>query len=206
MYFISVFILGSGLLLFCLKKRMRSWPELGIYMFLLLLIELFSKQLGSAFENNNLIVFSISSYLHFAFLSCIYFRLFSKSHYIWLFLYLIIGVLPAIIFNANNLKSTEEFQSYDRAIYNIVIMSYSLILIYNTLTTGEERKKVLLFNSATLLFFALDTFLAIATNYLIHANLDLVVWFWFVRAICLQLFYVSLIYLIWPDGRILKLH
>ena len=65
----------------------------------------------------------------------------------------------------------------------------------------KVNKKENILNNSILLFFCVDAFLAIATDYLINNSLIIVSWFWTFRAVLLQVFYVSLIYYLWKGVK-----
>lgn len=93
-------------------------------------------------------------------------------------------------------------QHYDQTPYSFTIMVYSLMYFYaliNKNIVTIHARNVL--NGAILLFFTLDTFLAIGAKYLVTENLFLVIYLSFFRAIFLQLFYSTLIYYGWKSSK-----
>ncbi|WP_375560886.1 hypothetical protein ACE193_24840 [Bernardetia sp. OM2101] len=97
---------------------------------------------------------------------------------------------------------TINFNSYDRAIYSFAVMLLSMVDIY-FMVGGKIKfsKSRMLLNNTVLVFFALDTLLAVSNNYLVSENIELVAWFWFLRALALQVYYISLIYYLQKDGK-----
>lgn len=198
LHIVSVIILSFGTLYY-FARRFRSHPEFGAYIIGLFLFELFSQKIG-VILHNNLLLFSISSFFHFLFLTFIYtYRLFGITRF-KLLLIIVLGSIPLCISSWSS-DSTSTFQSYDRLFYDLIIILYTLVFYYKIILGSEWSKHAILLNGAGLLFFALDLFLAAATNFLVNQNLELVSWFWTGRAICLQFFYGLLIYYLWKDGK-----
>lgn len=204
-YISSISLLCIGVILYIKNTHFRNLKEFGFYLMTLFSLELLSKQLAVLLDNNNLIIFSISSFTHFSFLSFIYFKHFFKLDRKWFLLAILIGIIPLLFLTKNALDNLPSFQSYDRAIYSSVIVLYCLRLFHQSLFRSNVSNSVLFFNVATLLFFSLDVFLAVTTNFLIHADLPLVSWFWSIRALFLQTFYLSIIYFLWKHGKTLQL-
>lgn len=199
---VSIFILGFGLFFSLKGKTFSTYLLFGIYFFILFMVELFSKKIGVLLGNNNLILFSFSCLIHFIFLTLIYAKYFFNIKRKHTLAIILIGSIPLFVFNTNWIPDSIKFESYDRALYSLIFVIYSLTYFYQTIKTTPLRNYGLILNASVLIFFSLDVFLAVGTNYLINENLTLVSWFWTIRALFLQLFYVSLIHFIWKDGKI----
>jgi len=195
--FISIFLLICGIGTWGFKAfRHQMYCGLG-YFLILLLFEIVSYLLSG----NNLFMLSISSFVNFAFLTYFYCAYFFKKSIKKIIPIILIGTIPMIISLILG-YSFQNFQSYDRALYSFAIMLLSLYYFYWILNENEKAsRESIILNSFVLLFFSIDTFLAVGTNYLINENLMLVAWFWFFRAIFLQLYYGSLIYYSWQIGK-----
>ncbi len=195
---ITFLVLGFGVLFLSVTESKFKKIPVIIYLGILLLIEM----LSVVVFKDNLYLFSLSFFLHFSFLVFYYFRVMFKYENI-LFTVLLIGVggVPMAV-NLSVGYSTSSFQSYDRLLYDFIIMILSLSYFYVSLGRNDISKSSLVFNGFVLAFFTIDIFLAAGTNYLINESLLLVAWFWFFRAILLQLYYCSLIYHTWKTGKI----
>ncbi len=203
--YFSIICLALGIIMY-LKKFRESHHEIGIYLIILILFECFSKKVGTLL-GNNLIIFLASSFFHFCFLTQIYFNHFFKIKSSWKWSLIAVGAIPFIMQSVSLYNiDTNEFQSYDRAAYDLLIVIYTLLIYLKIARQKIWTKGLLFLNGAILLFFGLDIFLAISTNFLINQSLSVVSWFWMLRAICLQLFYVSLIYYLWNNGKTQQHH
>lgn len=193
--FLSAFILFFGVIFFIRIKF--NWGY--FYILILFFFEIGSRILGHFFKSN-ILIFNISFFIQFAFLTHFYF---SKVYLINKNLknsVISLGFLLLLLAYLNAIPS--YLQPYIRVIYSFTIMLYSLGYIYLLLKERITYKKyTTLLNSSILLFFCIDAFLAIATDYLINNSLLLVSWFWMFRAIFLQLFYGTLIYYVWKTGK-----
>jgi len=195
--YVSMAILVLGLILFGQGKSGKVNYWFYLYFGVLLGIELLSYNSRS----NNLFLFSIASFINFAFLFYYYGTHIFKVETRKLIPVILIGMAPMII-GLSSADSSLNFQSYDRFIYSLCIMLLSLYTFYFMLNQDETvSKEQIILNSAVLLFFTVETFLAIGTNYLINESLMLVAWFWFLRVILLQVFYGSIIYYAWQIGK-----
>jgi hypothetical protein len=169
----------------------------------LYLIVLFLTEFASIFALNtieNITIFiSVSFFMHFAFLTHFYL---SKIYLLNNKLKTGVISLGVVLLLLNIIGTQNQYHFYGRFIFSVVITLYSLIFIYQFLKERITYKKELfIFNSSILLFFCIDAFLAIASDYLINNSLVIVSWFWFFRAVLLQLFYISLIYYLWKTGK-----
>lgn len=200
-YLISMAVLLLGIVLqaFFGKHRIRNWHL--AYSLSLLVIEFAGYYIGLLLKESNSFLFSISAFVHFAFLTVLYrksFGLFRKAH---LGLLIALGTIPMLLQLAIPFE-LPVFSSFDRLIYDLAIMVYGLT--YFLWTTSDklilQRKKFIL-NCSILLLFSVDALLAIGQDFLFNGSLLLIAWFWFFRVLLLQLFYGSLIYYAWKPGK-----
>jgi len=189
---LSILILIFGSSLYFFKKSKVS--SIYIYILVLLLFEIASRILGYLFKSNYLIL-SFSFFIHFLFLTYFYFSKIYRVNKLKKYSVIGLGLIILIISN--------YIQPYDRFIYSLTITCYSLFYVYIWLK-GNLRTDIRhnLLNGSILLFFCIDAFLAIGTEYLITNSLELVSWFWFFRAILLQLFYITLVYFVWKTQKV----
>ncbi len=154
----SIALLCFGILVFWLKKKLSYTLPVGVYLFGLLLIEMLSLIWGHYFRKSGLILFTLSFFLHFVFLSVFYQNHLFQLKRKWVILTIGLGALPLFLSQITSNVPT-GFQSYDRAIYSFVIMLYSLYFLYQLIQGRNWKPEEVLLNSSVLIFFALDTFL-----------------------------------------------
>ncbi len=185
--YLSVVTLTIGALLF-----FRSKPFFFYYVIVILVIEILS-----FFGTSNLSLFSISYYLHFFFLTKYIIQKFFNWNRLNLSIFLGVMTLPMIYTLIAN-HNTLSFKSYDRILYNFLIVLVILFAMYSYLkrVTGTISSDIF-FLFATLVFFSLDFILALSTNYLIRQKIKFIEFIWLFRVICLILFYISVVYLMW---------
>ena len=199
-YFSILLLLLSSL--FFLKNRYKKSYWIKTYLFLLLGLE--TLVLFLYFQStNNLFIFTISFLVHFLFLTQFYFSKVFSIQKKKICLTIGVGFLPllfAIIFK-NNIA---YFSPYDRVLYSLIIMGYALFYILHMIQGRiNTNKPQIILNNSILLFFTIDAFLALATDFLINKKLlQVVAGFWFFRAILLQIFYGSLIYYGWKNHKV----
>lgn len=193
---ISILILFFGTIFYFLRKQSKN-TILFIYVIILFLFEVTSVFTGLLLKVTDTILFSLSFFIHFVFLTHFYFfetHLFKSK-----FKNKVIG-LAVLILLLNFIVPQNYFDV--RFIYSSTITFYSLMYLYRFINETREVGKLEVFlNGSILLFFCIDAFLAIATNYLITKSITLVSWFWFFRAVLLQFFYVCLIYYLWKKVK-----
>lgn len=202
----SIALLLTGIIVFVRKRwHLKQYYLLGFYLASLLVIELTSIVLGHFFGISGLVLFTLSFFIHFVFLSIFYQKYLFQLKRKWVVLTIGLGILPLLLSQTTRDLPT-GFQSYDRAIYSFVIMLYSLYFLYQLVGGVRREREEMILNSGVLIFFALDAFLAIGTNFLVNESLVLVGWFWIGRALTLQFFYASMIHFLWRTGKIPKHH
>lgn len=191
--YISILIVLFGVFICILNKNKNNWE--CIYLVVILLFEVCSF-FPDLLVNRDITLFINFSFLvHFVFLTHFYIhkRVFKKS-------IIIVGFLLLLSICLNIVPS--YFKLYLRFIYSLAITFYSLMYMYGVLKERiKVNKKENILNNSILLFFCVDAFLAIATDYLINNSLIIVSWFWTFRAVLLQVFYVSLIYYLWKGVK-----
>jgi len=185
--------------LLCISKKVKyNWTNL--YLIVILLFETSSFFIDDFLKGSIAFFISLSFFTHFVFLTHFYlFKIYLLNNK------LKTGVisLGIVLLLLNIIGTQNQYHFYGRFIFSVVITFYSLIFIYQFLKERIAYKKELfIFNSSILLFFCIDAFLAIASDYLINNSLVVVSWFWMFRAVFLQLFYISLIYYVWKTGKI----
>jgi hypothetical protein len=166
-----------------------------------LTMESISLFIGLYLTGNFLFLFTPFFFIHFFFLTYFYcssvFQVSSTKRNIILGL----GLFPFLTYILPE-PYRSFLQYYDRAPYSFIIMVYSLIYfraLLNSHIPSIHSRNIL--NGAILLFFTLDTFLAIGTKYFITENLLLVASFWCIRVLFLLLFYCTLIYYGWKSSK-----
>ena len=198
----SIFLLIVGLFI-AIHTKQSTLRDLGIaYLSLLLFFELTGELLDLYF-GQNLILFSISSFIHFVSLGIVFFYI-RRIHFKWFLYFFTAGSIPLInnVFFMHS-ETILTFYSYDRVIYSLVNIVLCLIYFYHAFRRPQKSSTaLLLFMSGGLLFFTIDCFLSLGTDYLVQESLTLVAWFWFLRALILHLFYGSIIILSWKNGKI----
>lgn len=198
--FLSLIISTSGVII-C--KSSKSSSELFPYLLSISILEFIAVLYPKITGQPNIFLFSLAFFIHFLFLTRIYLYNFIKTKRIIVNVIILFGILPMIITHLFVENSPQSYVSYDRAFYSFFITLLSL-LYFNViiLKPTEIPKHYIVINTSVLLFFSVDTFLALATNYLIQEKfIRTVGWFWLGRALLLQFFYISLIYYGWKEGQ-----
>jgi hypothetical protein len=173
------------------------------YVCTLFVIESIGLYLNLYDKKGVLFLIGFSFYLHFAYLTYFYSKLVFKLENIYHYALQLIGLLGFAWMMQPDIAST-KIAYYARIPYSLAITGYSLVCFYYLIKESNQTRNMPLWvlNSAILVFFALDAFLATGTEYLMNREyLHLVAWFWFFRAIFLQLFYLALIYYGWKSHR-----
>lgn len=196
----SIVLLLFGICLLFLKKKKIEWAQ--YYLISSLLLECMVMYIGVYLEQNMLILFTISFFIHFIFLTYFYNKKIFKIKSTTQNLLVGFGALPLLLYCTTD-SSIIWLQDYARIPYSLIISLYSLGYFY-ALMMGKLSSEyfVNILNGNILLFFTVDAFLGTGTVYLIkEQHLQLVAWFWFFRAVFLQLFYAALIYYGWQMNK-----
>lgn len=192
-------LVGCAIMIF--PKRRRKSNTVLAYLSALFIIEGSCNVHAILFGTQNLYLFSISSYLHFAFLSVIYFKnLLNVPLRVYLPI-IAIGILP-LLWGLHFQSTAVGFQSFDRSFYSFSIMIYALYYWYWLIKKERlQRNSQFHFNVAVIAFFSMDAFLAVGANFLVNESLILVAGFWIVRALLLLFYYWSVIKHSWKIGQ-----
>lgn len=162
---------------------MRSVAPL-IYVFSLLIFEI----TGELILTNNIILFSLSALFNFIFI----FSFFRINNFKYLIFSIPIIHLVTIIILPNVI---EEHSNDIRLFYNFLILLMAILIVKRILLNEKNLKiKSIIFPFIVVFFFSLDFFLGIPFDFLTQQSLEVVAFFWFLRAIALQCFYISIIY------------
>jgi hypothetical protein len=196
---ITILVFGFFVTLLSKKHDHKNW--LLAYLSCLLVMESLSLVTGVHLESYFPYLFIPFFFIQFLFLNHFYcssvFQLSSTKRNTILGL----GLIPFLTYLLPE-PYRSFFQHYDQTPYSFTIMVYSLMYFYALINKNIaiiHARNVL--NGAVLLFFTLDTFLAIGAKYLLTENLSLVTYLSFFRAIFLQLFYGTLIYYGWKSSK-----
>ena len=88
--------------------------------------------------------------------------------------------------------SVEHFQAYSTLLFNAVILWIALYFLYYNLRSQKlYALPRLYFNYACLLFFSIDLFMAISSNFLVNAPIQAVFTLWLVRFVSLLWYYYA---------------
>lgn len=197
----SSVLLLAGIVFLMLPERRKKSGLVLVYVALIFTIEVSCNMHAMLYNTQNLYLFSISSYLHFAFLTYVFYhKLLKLSAKVFVPL-ILLGLVP-LYFNLNPEVSIVSFQSFDRSIYSFIIMLYGLFYLYTLMRRQQLQKtKSLRFTISVVLFFSIDALLAVGANFLVNEHLALVAGFWIFRALLLHLYYWSVIYYLWKIGK-----
>lgn len=179
----------------------RSWANWAYkYLFVLLVIELSSFVLGVLLKRNDYILLVFSSFAGFVFLTQYYsknIKLFNSK------IRMSMLGLGVFLFLISFLDVVKPFIPIILYIYSVSITTYSLLYFYKLVKSKIENKSYNnMLNYGVLFFFCLDTCLSIASKFLTQEVLIYVSWFWFVRVLFLQFFYITLINYLWKTGKV----
>lgn len=110
-------------------------------------------------------------------------------------------ILAEIIFSPW-LYTRNGFFSISKPIANFSITLLCLIKYYQIVTTQKKKENQnLALNAIVLTFFSINLLIFLSINFLITNNPTIVGYFWFFNLITVILFYISLIILLWQNGR-----
>jgi hypothetical protein len=198
----SIAILAFGVLFTTIQKSHKDKNWLLAYFSCFLSIEISQIVIGAHLETNTFFMFISVFFIQFLFLTYFYFSTVFQLSPAKRNTILFIGLLPFLVYALPDSYGS-FLQYYARAPYSFTIMVYSLMYFYalinGSITTINSRN---ILNGTVLLFFTLDLFLALGFMFMITENLlQLNAWFWFIRAIFLQLFYIALIYYGWKSSE-----
>lgn len=199
---VSIILLAVGLVINIVQNNSKDRRWITNYLASLLFLEGVVLYVGAYLERNTLFLFSVSFFIHFVWLAYFYNREVFEFPYSFYITLITIGFLLLLLHLTTNNNLT-WLQPYARIPYSLIITLYSLgyfyALVRGKIATNYPRD---LLNTAILLFFGIDTFLATGTPYLIKREyLQIVAWFWFFRALLLQSFYIALIYFGWKSSQ-----
>lgn len=95
-----------------------------------------------------------------------------------------------------------KFQSYARVIDAFIIVVFSMLFFFDKLSKGTDPKETTLtLNTIILIFFSLNLVFLLPINFLVSKSYQLVFYFWFGYMVLTLLFYLSITFAIWKDGR-----
>jgi len=199
--YISITILLVGVAL--LRNPDSSIQKIGLgYLLCILAFETMGRVYPKLMNQSNLFVLSLSSFVHFAFLGYLYGYYFYRIKLTTLAWIIGLGMLLALR-NLNFLPEVSTFNTYDRAVYSFLMMLMALWTMYGLITRKLIlSKRTISLNLAVFIFFTIDAFLALPTNYLVNTPKEVVVFFWLTRALALQAYYIVLIQYLWQTGKI----
>lgn len=179
------------------KRIWGSWAYK--YLLVLLVMELSSFVLGILFKRNDYILLLLSLFISFIFLTHYYakeVKLFKPK--------IKVGILGMgiFLFLISFLEIINPFIPIILYVYSVGITFYSLFYFYKLVKNEIENKSYnTMLNYGVLSFFCLDACLSIASKFLTQETLIYVGWFWFVRVLLLQFFYITLINYLWKTGK-----
>lgn len=207
--FLSPAALAVGVLLAAFNFRKNTpvaWLIAG-YLFCALAVDMLSRYWGIFSESkNNLIFLSITGVVDLVFFSLLYGRRYFGSKRQIALPALTVLVVGGVIYNlwykGFGQEYVAEYHSYDKLVCDGVIVVYALANMFDVLNgKGPLRTEIIRVNGAVLLFFSLDLLISLATNFLINAGLNFVVYFWLIRLALLLILYSILIYTLWLTGK-----
>ena len=192
---LNILILAIGFVLAVFKKQTTITIS---YLISIVLIELIA-----TYGEVNLVLFSISYYLHLLYLGyyiLVHLFRWKKRKFLYFSLLFTIPMLLSLGFN----KEVSSYQSYDRLLYILCIIILLIVALFRyfdgRLFLSNAHITIFLI---ILFYFGIDFIIALTTNYLINEHLNLVGWIWLFRAFCLLLFYTALVNLTWKTGKTL---
>ena len=188
----------------CICQRRRR-DDLKIYFLIVfLLTDILSRFSREWFGlNGNLYLFSWSAFAEYCFFGLLYTRHFITKNITqlkWLFPFL--GVL--LLVNLGRISVAFElnhFQVYDRLFVDGLILILTLCHIYIIIDSKVKvTKDEQFFNIILLLYVTVDLFMSSTINFMVNAELSLVLSFWFIRLIFMILLHIQLVSEIWKNG------
>lgn len=190
---ITIILLFVGLVQHFWVRANTSPKNVRTYLFFLFCLECLSLFYSIFGNGENIFLFGLAPFINLFFFLKIQ-KSFIENIAKSLSYVLMIASIPTAILFYSFSSNKEGFQGYSLLICGAIIVLISAFYTY-FIVSGRFPidKNTLRFNYAALLFFSMDVFLSIPSNFLINASV-LIVWvFWIIRWLLLVNFYVSLI-------------
>lgn len=186
-----------------------SWRLILAYLVVCLVVDLLYRYLGFySHSKYNLFMIPIFGFLELSIFSVLYYKYIfqNKSKSLLIF---IVTILLLILYEViSTLKSShkESFHSYGKVVADASIVFFCLIY-YWRVVKGQIpiNSEYNFLNSVVFVYYSVNLLLYLPVNFLVNAKLTLVIFFWVVNLISMVLFYLILIYLIWQNGKTLKI-
>lgn len=161
-----------------------------IYFFVLLAIEIYSEILSYNLELLLLCYITHLLFLSYVFIQNKFVAIHAKDNRVKLFLGVLVSSQLLIAYSG-----LDSYHYWARISTNFIIVvcsfMYFIRLYLDQVGVGTREK--FLVNSAIFLFFGIDLFFAITSDFLYTTHLNLAAGFWFFRALLLQLYYLAII-------------
>lgn len=197
----SLLLIGLFVVLYKWRYLGGLQKGIGIYLFLMLGVEIGGRILKFS-QGNNLVLVPVYSLFELIFFVFIYNKyLFLKANKLLIGL----GIAGALyilgeIFLFFILKKfdVKQFQPYCKVIDNFLVIILAMTFLYKKMNSfSEMRWNNFWLNIVVLVFFTFNTIIFLPFNFLINENSGLKFYFWMVNIILLFLFYGYLISIIW---------
>jgi len=104
-----------------------------------------------------------------------------------LYFYLAYDFVDTLVFH-----EVRYFNAYGRIIMDMYILSYGIMYFRKAFKNEsvDINKTHLLFNTGVLIYFGFNFIFFSSVNFLVNTELDIIIWFWIVNAIVVELFYL----------------
>lgn len=183
--YVNMFLLFFGIII--LLKNKKSSVFL-LYFTLLVTIEIMA-----LWWVKSIWLLPISCYIHVFFLTLFFLTQKLKVRQQTVLVSLSLLALP-LFYELFQGYSKSGYNPFSYLFYDFCIVILMLYILYRNLQESQEKISTpyyLIF--ITLIYFSVDFIIAVTSNYLINQHLGLVGWIWLFRALCLTLFYVSIV-------------
>jgi hypothetical protein len=207
--FLPPIILFTGLLVGTIvyKRINTHYKLILLYLVLCFVTDILNRYFGNIFKSN-LILFPIFSFIELSIFSVLYYLFIIKSSSKLLKFFIAIVLLFIIVDIANvDMYNTKSFQSYGKVFDNLTVILLSLLYIWKLLKNTDNTfdKHLPVFNFGVLMYFSVNLLIFIPLNFLVNSQSHVIYYFWMINLVVTILFYLFLIYMIWLNGKILKL-
>lgn len=207
---ISPILLLIGIIIGAYYRKHLNRCFLLLFGFLILgfITEILSRYLG-LYSNlrYNLFLIPIYGLTELLLFSVLYYKylLKSKNRLLQYFIVILIILILVDISRIGNMFIAKKFQSYGKVIADGGIVMLCLFYYWEVIKGKiKSTTEINILNAANIIFFSLSLLIFLSINFLVNANYDLVMIFWFFNLIIISLYYTTLILLIWQNGKTRK--
>lgn len=191
---------------FLFQSKLNEVFQLLLIYFEISLVFNVSMELAGNYFGNNLILIPLFGFSELLFYTYFFSKsIFSKNKRSRNITLILGGIgLGYIIFEIINSDPTkpENFQTYARVVDALLVVTYSMIYLYNSLSNDDRlERNIFALVSGLLVYFSLNVILLLPINFMINEASVIKFYFWFAYTILIILFYIFITYILWKSGK-----